>query len=1378
MFMNFQNKFNPPPPPGAPFADYNAQGLTAGALTSWANSGTDAAGTLDVNPGETADPTVVVAGSGPISDATYVSFVSAGRALQGDFSYGRRDGIKFAAVVRWVGGVATRQTFFDGLSATNRITMCRAVTTSGWLAGASLPDSIGSPSLAAERDKWVRIYGILGVNGIRNYIFIERVNRGAGDTGPSILDGLTIGSDAIGQNPGNIDVARLTLWDDDTSIKSIEKWIEEAYYFSPVPPGNPFHWWNPNNFPIGTPTTITDAGSDGFDLTNNNVTVAYDTECRDQKVFVFNGTTARMIDPSLPTPSYPNGILSDEFTVATCIRINTAGKLNPIVGAYGSAYTDWWCHINASNVTVRNAGASITNGDLDTIAPFLTPSRWVNLSFNFATAAGNGSTYVDGVAYASGDEGDQNPNTIAVGFYDDGVTAHYFHGRMSDILVYGGSPNDSDIAWHYARLWLKRWRRLATIPGAPTFVYDAEDLGHSSGDLVSTWPSPVYESPDLTAAGGLRPVFDNVFGPEEDSKNTVYFNGDYMDSSTFTAKTQGGAAAVVFKPAALPTGTAALIGTGTAGTEWSSSIVGSPEFAYSRADSGNSLVSGFGTGFAVGEWAWQAIEYNGTSSKVHDSNGVQTTGSAGTETFGTIFRLGSDSGTNNFNGYIAKAIVWDDGTSIDKISQYMRDRYSGASSHVTYLDPIFYSTSRLPPPGAPFADYDAEREDVGTLAVWNNRGSDSDGDLDTNPGTSNDPTVVLDGTGPTPGSRFVRFALSNTEGLQGPFTTARTGEVVFAAVLRWNGGSTTNDQDIFDGGTDSSHRMSLFRRSTTLSGYWGIYGGTVIVSNTAAETDKWVRVVGRFSSTAALLSVERAKRGISVNAGTQDLNGFTIGTSFLGTTGWANVDVARVTLWEDGTTPLQAERWLEESFPFDPVPPGNPVHWWDPNDYRVGTLSGAGAVVDKGSGGVDLTATALDVVLDDSDRGCPEQKVFKFNNTTSKAEDAGGFSLTGDIHLFGVMVRPVGNNLQDAIMGRRGAVGSLWNIRLTTLNEVSRSFGIQVNGSDLDTLAPFNTRSRWINTQTLTAAAAGAGGTYVDGTLAGASNEGDNDPGSIQIGQTDDTDAFNGYMSDVLIYTGIKEANASRAAEVEMWLQRHRRLATVPYGRFSDIDAESITLASGEPVSTWVVGGETPIGSFTQTGTNRPTFLVGAGPEPAASVKQPSAVKEVYFDDASSQYMVSGTFTTLPQPGAIAIVYKPKVFPVAGSDQLTSSGNAAGTSWDVYIYDAAGTKQVRTSFGATGTLTPSNDALDEWQWIVVEVNNTQSHMVNSKGQDSGDYSGGTESIGTNLSVGASYTPGAYYDGAIARMIHWDEESSWEKISEWMRRRYPGVNPYG
>jgi len=1374
-FINFQNKFNPPPPPGAPFADYNAQGLTIGALTSWANDGSDGYGTLDTFPGELTSPTVVAGtdGYGPIDGAQYVSFVKASDdAIQGDFSYTRSGGIKFAACVRWVGTDGTEQTFFDGDSAANRVIVKRAVTNTAWVGGSAATVSAIGSSLAAERDKWVRVYGTLGVKGNKNYLLVERVVRGLGDTGAASLSGLTIGSDYLGFNKGNIDVARLTLWDDDTSIQDIERWLEESYYFSPVPPANPFNWYNPNNFVKGSfVPTITDAGSDGADLTNSTVTINYDTDCPDQKVFVFDGSTGSLYADS----SY--SIISDTFTVCTSVRLNTANKKNYIASTISSAFTYWACYINASNITARSAGTEKTGGDLDTIEPFTTPNRWTNLSFVFRLGAGGGETVVDGYSYASGDEGDSNPNRLSIGYYYDGYTEYFFDGHMSDILIYEGT-NDTSGVHLYVDQWLRNWRRLCTTPGSPVFDYDAESLGHNSDDLVSTWIDDGTGAKDLAQTGGLRPVFDNFGGPEQDAKNTVYFNGaTYMDSGTFTAKTQVGASAVVFKPASVSVGDTALIGSGTAGTEWSIKLTGSPEYNYSKIDSGSALTAGFGKGLGVNDWAWTAAEYNGASSHIENSNGAKVPGSAGTETFGTIARVGSDAGTNSVDAYISRAIVWDDGTTIESVGEWLRRRYPGASQRGLQLGLAAGMAGTTAPPGAPFADYDAQLEDVGTLTEWINRGSDSDGILDTTPGTSNNPTVIMDGTGPITGAKFVRFSLSNTEGLQGPFTTARTGEVVFAAIVRWRGAATADDQLCFDGGTDSTHRMTLYRRVGSAGGAWAIYGGTVVPSGTYAETEKWVRVVGKFSSTDALLSVERAKRGTGASTGTQDLDGFTIGTIYSGDAAWANVDVARVTLWEDGTTPLQAERWLEEAYPFDPVPPGNPIHWWDPNDYKVGTLSGAGAVVDKGSGGVDLTATALDVVLDDSDRGCPEQKVFKFNGTTSQADDSGGFSLTSDIHLFAACIRPTVDSTLSTVFGDR--TGSTWYCRVTNTNVLQRYFGSTAgNAQDYDTFAPFNTRVRWSNVQWLTAASGGNGATYLDGYADGVATEGDNNPGSLGIGHyASGTGRFQGNLSDLLIYTGANEANASRAAEVEMWLQRHRRLSTQPGTTFSDIDAESITLASGEPVSTWV--NDSTINDFTQTGTNRPTLLVGAGPEPASSVKHPAAVKEVYFDNASSQYMkTSGSFTAKAQPGAIAILYKAAVWPVAGGDQLTSSGDAAGTSWDVYLYDAAGTQQTRVNFGSTATLTPSNDVIDEWHWVAVEVSNTTSRIVNSKGQDSGDVTGGAETIGTSLSIAASYVPNGYIDASFARMVHWADGTTWEKVSEWLARRYPGVNPYG
>ena len=42
---------------------------------------------------------------------------------------------------------------------------------------------------------------------------------------------------------------------------------------------------------------------------------------------------------------------------------------------------------------------------------------------------------------------------------------------------------------------------------------------------------------------------------------------------------------------------------------------------------------------------------------------------------------------------------------------------------------------------------------------------------------------------------------------------------------------------------------------------------------------------------------------------------------------------------------------------------------------------------------------------------------------------------------------------------------------------------------------------------------------------------------------------------------------------------------------------------------------------------------------------------------------------------------------------------------------------------------------------------------------------------------AALTATAHLDGDIARVVMWDDSTTWEEVEEWLRRRYPGVDPY-
>jgi len=682
----------------------------------------------------------------------------------------------------------------------------------------------------------------------------------------------------------------------------------------------------------------------------------------------------------------------------------------------------------------------------------------------------------------------------------------------------------------------------------------------------------------------------------------------------------------------------------------------------------------------------------------------------------------------------------------------------------------------VPAPGAPFADYNAEGLTPGDIATWSNGGSDATGDLSTG-GSSNAPACVAAGAGsPVPGAQYVSFDKANTEALVGSLTTARSTGIVFAAVMRWTAANSAIEA-MFDG-DDATNRCKFYRRAVADNYSWAMYAGNVgQYSGAAAEENRWVRVVGTFHNTTGFCSIERVQHVISDGTmGTASLDGLTLGAKN-DQTEYGAFDVARLTFWDDSTTPLEAERWLEQAYPFNPVPPGNPVHWYDPNDYPVGSVS---TLRDKGSGGEDLTCTAMTVGLDTD---CPEQKVFVFNGTTSKAIDGGAYAtLTGDIHLYAACVRFNGAGATEVLFGdsaNRGGAGNIYYCFVDTNNVVQRGFSTQAAGSDMDTLAPFNTRLRWANMQFLTAAAAGNGGTYVDGTLSGAATEGDNDPDSLSIGAnwnsggTAYANFVDGNMSDVIIYTGASEANAARAAEVEMWLQRHRKLSTQPGTPFLDVDAESISQADRSALVTWT--DDASANDLTQaSATLQPTFRIADGPElGVGQLSVGNSIQRVNFS-LDYEYMDStSTFTAKTQPGAAALVFRPE----AGlSIAVWSASDTGTTAWQARVLGTPLPAKSTADSGATLSTATSAISANAWHWMALEFNGATSHVSDSAG---GTASGnaGTETHGTKHRVGAAPNASSGCQGDIARVVYWADGTTWEQVAEWLARRYPGSDPY-
>jgi len=406
------------------------------------------------------------------------------------------------------------------------------------------------------------------------------------------------------------------------------------------------------------------------------------------------------------------------------------------------------------------------------------------------------------------------------------------------------------------------------------------------------------------------------------------------------------------------------------------------------------------------------------------------------------------------------------------------------------------------------------------------------------------------------------------------------------------------------------------------------------------------------------------------------------------------------------------------------------------------------------------------VELDSTVGGASEQKVFAFNGTTSKAIDDGAFSLTGDQHLFAVCARPEASK-SCGLFGKSENGSIYWYTAYSVGNQVQRGAGTNQNSADLDTLAPFNTPLRWMNLQTLYMPSAGSGSTYIDGNQSGIGTEGDDDPDSFAFGTIYLSGGggyygyFQGRTSDLIVYTGASEANAVRAAQMEEWLKKNRRLATVPGVPVTDIDAETLSLTDGDPVATWTNPGTD--GNFTSA--NNPVFKATGGPDRTAK-------KRVNFN-GTNHYMDSGTYTVRAQPGAGFAVFRPETQPGSGlRGALLHSSQS--TYWGLLLDDTlkmtcnAGAPEIETS----GTTIP----LNEWSWAACEWSGATGHVGASTGTST-DATVGTGTMGPETRIGKNSSSGNYFDGDMSRIMVWTDGTTWEMIEEYARRRYPGIKPY-
>jgi len=1108
----------PSAPPGVPFADFNAQGLSPGDVTTWANDGSDATGDVTTF-GSANAPECITAGAGsPVPGAKYVRFDLANtEGLQGALTTSRNGDNVFAAVVRWNGAAtADYQVVVDGDDVTNRNAIARGTSGTGrdWVLYAGTQVGSGATT---EVDKWVRVVGRVGSNGL---LSVERAARVVGGVGANNLDGITLGAKYDGTQWANMDLARLVMWEDGTTVLQAQQWLEENYDFTAVPPGNPRHFWMPEHYSVGPVATLTDLGSFGENLICTDVNIAIDPESGSRS-FVFNGISSRAIDVGYASDT------AQPVLFGTMVRSNEDNTTEYFISISPSEANSprMWL-TNANKINISAGGGTIGGIDLDTMAPKGTRRRWLSTVGLYSGISSQ--IWTDGETLGVGDAGTEGLRSFMLGARYTTGYGSWFGGAMGPVMVYQGSVEATATRGVEVNAWLQAWY------------------------------------PEAFAA------------------------------------------------------------------------------------------------------AFQAS-----------------------------------------------------------------------------------------PIGAPFADYNAQLVDLGDVTTWTNDGSDATGDVTTF-GSANAPECITAGAGsPVPGVKYVTFDLANTEALQGALTTTRTGEVVFAAVMRFT--AVNPDQYLFDG-DDVTNRMAVIA-NTSLG--WATYAGTRVNSGARPEVGKWVRVVGRLGTSSGLLSVERATR-CAGDSGTGNLDGITIGARYSGTD-FADMDLARLVMWEDGTTVLEAERWLEETYAFAAVPPGNPVHWWDPNDYAVGALSGAGSVVDKGAGGENLTPTDL-TIIDDTD--APGVNVFSFNGTTSKMIDDGAFSIASDDLIFAACVRPTTISVTRTLFGQSEYSTTTLSCYLSATNTIRRNLGSNVGGENINILAPFNTSTRWLNLSFLAVSASGNGACYVDGSQSGVGSEGDQNPDGLCIGAQYTAgylNYFTGRMSDVLIYAGADEANAARAAEVEQWLQRHRRLATIPGVPFGDFDAESLSLTDADPVSTWANNGSE--NDATQTGTARPTFYAAGGPEGG---------KRVHHDPSIPQNMLTPDGEVLEtQPGAMLAVMRLEDF----TTQCAPLGSDLGGSlWTTWV--SAGGANIGANAGATlnhATTVPQN----EWLWIATEFGHTTDGHIEPSWESgtTGSTGTGSENFADRITVGSSQGEASPMRGDLGRVIIWGDGTPWEQVVEYARRRYPGVDPY-
>lgn len=684
---------------------------------------------------------------------------------------------------------------------------------------------------------------------------------------------------------------------------------------------------------------------------------------------------------------------------------------------------------------------------------------------------------------------------------------------------------------------------------------------------------------------------------------------------------------------------------------------------------------------------------------------------------------------------------------------------SQQSSRGRHLGGVTSAPVLADPPGSPFADYNAESLSTGTVTTWPNDGSDATGDLNTNPGSANNPECIADmadsliaGTA----AKYVQFNSSNSEALQGALTTTRTGEIILACVMRWNGTVSSDHQTLFDG--DHADRRLQIRRENSATGGWSLYnGGTFNVGGAKVEEDKWVRIVGRVAVD-ALLSIERADRSSAVDTtGVDDLSGVTIGSRYDGDI-FGNCDVARLVFWEDNTTLLEIEQWLEENYTFDAVPPGNPIHWWDPNDYEIGSIT---TVTDKGSGGVNLTATNISII---AANGCPEQKAFDFDAaSSSEMEDTGDFDLgTGDQHAFCGMIYHSDTDVNRSWMGNRTG-GTSWHVHKGSGNIINRDFGTNVNAVDFDTTGEFQTTIRWAYFGLFTNGAS-AGQTRIDDTTGGNSASGGNNPDSISIGKDDSSGAssFDGEMGDIFVYTGA-EASTDRLAEVQDWLRRHRRLASQPATPIGDFDAVGLTIGT---LTTWANDGSLGGSLAVPGGKNAPEAFDSGGTDNLAYVA---------FDGQTNNERMTTAWGN--QSDAIFFTMVSRLVGTSSPTEWFFDGGTDGVNTHGMRTSNTPAGSVALNGGANLNGTASTRDATWHNFTGKFANDGTGELIIDGTTTAGPGNTGTDTL-DGLSIAQRHAGDNGADEEITRFVLWGSGSvTLAQVDEWVTRRYPNTNPF-